>query len=175
MKTEAGIHPFEAAGLGKAPFRYAGMVDQDIRYGNAVVKINGVECETKPGGTCDYCGTYIVHMFRVTSSDGRTFKVGSDCIEKVDAKLIVPVKADIKQFKAKQDRERIEAARSMLERPDVVEILKAFPHPQPKAAYNGATFHDYAVWIMRNAGITGKLGVARAIEKKTKAYADREV
>lgn len=54
---ETAIHPFERAGLGKAPFRYVGMVAQDLCYGQAILnraehEQTGVAVTTKPGGTC---------------------------------------------------------------------------------------------------------------------------
>jgi len=82
------IHPFEARGLGQAPFRFVGMVEQDLCYGEAILnreeyQRTGIALTTKPGGSCAYCGTYIVNMYRVRSADGREFHVGCECVEKV--------------------------------------------------------------------------------------------
>jgi len=91
MKTEASktepIHPFEAAGLGLAPFRFIGLEAQDKLYGKVILnraeyERTGIAVTTAPGGSCAYCGQYIVVMYRVRSSDGRTFHVGCDCVEK---------------------------------------------------------------------------------------------
>jgi hypothetical protein len=81
------IHPFEAAGLGLAPFRFIGLEAQDLCYGEAILnraeyERTGIAITTAPGGSCAYCGQYIVVMYRVRSSDGRTFHVGCDCVEK---------------------------------------------------------------------------------------------
>ncbi len=100
------VHPFERSGLGKAPFRFVGAVQQDIRYGQACVgTIDGVEILTKKGGTCAHCGQYIVNMFDVVSSDGKRFHVGSDCVLKTgDSKLVTAVKKAVsKANKAKRE------------------------------------------------------------------------
>jgi hypothetical protein len=99
------VHRFEAAGLGKAPFTLLEM--QRIVF---------QACPGAPiqaGGSCDYCGTAICYAFRIQSADGRSFKVGSDCVEKVgDAGLA----QKIKRVRAAYDRElrmaRRERARS---------------------------------------------------------------
>jgi len=77
------IHPFESRGFGKAPFKCV-----------AVTKNVYSACpgHSQPGGTCDYCGTGIMYEFHIQSSDGRKFKVGSDCVEKTDKDLSRQVK-----------------------------------------------------------------------------------
>lgn len=48
---EETVHCFERAGLGKAPFRYIGIVDQVMSGDNRVIgSIGGCQVETKPGG-----------------------------------------------------------------------------------------------------------------------------
>lgn len=79
------IHLFEQAGLGKAPFYYVG------------------DAEANPCISCDYCSHAIKAVFMVQSSDGKTFRVGSDCIFKVgDAGLRVKVDQAIRQQKIKR-------------------------------------------------------------------------
>ncbi len=68
------IHPFEASGLGLAPFRYVGFSVNEIRYPDG---------HAQPGGTCNHCGTGIKFEFHVESSDGRRSIVGSDCVKKL--------------------------------------------------------------------------------------------
>lgn len=157
------LHPFERAGLGKAPFRYAGMVDQDIRYGMATIgEVGGCLLQTTPGGTCDYCGMAILNMFRVQSADGKTFKVGCDCIEKVDAKLAKAIAPEIKRRKDAREKARIDAAKALLPN---AESLRSKPHPTAFMATQGATLWDYAAFLMRNGGKCGQLRAARMIEK----------
>jgi hypothetical protein len=73
----AHMHPFERANLGTAPFRCVG---------GYVSKFQAVpgdpSCPIQPGTSCDYCGQGIMNVFVVKGSDGRKFKVGSDCIDK---------------------------------------------------------------------------------------------
>jgi hypothetical protein len=80
----APIHPFEAAGLGLAPFRFVGMEHKTFQA-----------CPGAPiqvGGSCDYCSTGISYFCWIESADGRRFKVGSDCVAKVDPALAASVK-----------------------------------------------------------------------------------
>lgn len=121
------VHPFESAGLGKAPFRFVGMIHQNVETtmdGQEMVcvgQVNGVPVYTKPGGTCAFCGTHIVNMYEVESSDRIRFHVGCDCVHKTtpaESELAEAVKAAEKEHtkaltkarKAKRDAER-EAAR----------------------------------------------------------------
>lgn len=108
-------HPFERAGLGLAPFRFVGMVEQDKAYGEVILnraefQATGVAVTTKPGGSCAYCGTYIVNMYNVRSADGRTFHVGNDCVERVgDRKLVEAVKVAAAKLGRAKRVARIEA------------------------------------------------------------------
>ena len=151
MNTQT-IHCFEDAGLGKAPFAYAGMVDQNISYGQAVIgNIGGCAVTTKPGGTCDYCGTYIVNMFRVTSADGKAFKVGCECIKKTgDEGLIRKVEDAVR----KMNRNRREEKKAAALRADQqlcetaqIGLLSSKPHPNAYRASQGETLADWARWM----------------------------
>jgi hypothetical protein len=62
----AGVHPFEAAGLGQAPFRLVGSYQQ------------------RPATACEFCGTSIVNVFQIEGADRRGFIVGCECVRKVD-------------------------------------------------------------------------------------------
>jgi hypothetical protein len=167
------IHPFEAAGLGKAPFRYIGMENQALNaHGmRKIGETGGVEISTKPGGTCDYCGTYIVQMCNIVSADGNRFHVGCDCVGKVgDPELVRVVEQDAKKhraaLKANRDKARIAAATAKL--PAVQGTLNAQPHPSEWGAKNGKTLLDYVRWMLENAGNAGKLRAAKMIEDAAK-------
>lgn len=84
-ETAKMVHPFEVAGMGKAPFQFVSVDSRGEMVG------------------CDYCGTGIKHKFFILSSDGKRSKVGCDCINKVDFGLYVTAK--------KAHREAIRAAR----------------------------------------------------------------
>jgi hypothetical protein len=76
-----GVHVFERAGLGAAPFRVIGY--DELKHSD------GPGCPVRPGGSCDYCGTGIMYACLIQGSDGRTFKVGCDCVAKTgDAGLL---------------------------------------------------------------------------------------
>jgi len=164
------IHCFEAAGLGKAPFRYVGMENQNIAYGERVIgNIGGVAITTKPGGTCDYCGTYIINIFVVESADGNRFKVGCDCIRKVSGEgsmvanlstLEKDLKAHKQAAKRAKDDARIAAAKLLVRSNG----LLAEPHPTKWLADDGKTLADYCEWLFANAGQSGQLRAAMIVE-----------
>ena len=161
--TATKIHAFEQAGLGKAPFRYVGMLHQEISYGERVIgSAGGIPITTKPGGTCDYCGKYIVNIFNVESSDGHKFHVGCDCIQKVgDAGLTKLVKADVKKMKAAREAARIAQAKADLPK---AYSLQGQPHPSSYHAGEGKTLAHYCEWLLKNGGTSGKLRACRMIE-----------
>lgn len=68
-------HPFEKAGLGKAPFSCTHVTENVWENGDGT---------TKAGGVCDYCGTGIRWEFWIKGSiaGARQFKVGCDCVAK---------------------------------------------------------------------------------------------
>jgi hypothetical protein len=77
-------HPFEGAGLGKAPFRL-------------------IRSTRQPKSCCDYCGTAIALEFWIMGTDGRTFKVGSDCVLKTaDAGLAHHVERELRVIRKAQ-------------------------------------------------------------------------
>jgi len=68
-------HPFEKAGLGKAPFSCTHVTENVFVVGDGT---------TKAGGCCDYCGTGIRWEFWIKGSiaGAKQFKVGCDCVAK---------------------------------------------------------------------------------------------
>jgi hypothetical protein len=124
--ANTNLHPFERAGLGKAPFRFVGIESQDLAYGQVCLNREefdrtGILLSTKPGGTCAYCGASILVMFNVESSDGQRFHVGCDCVEKCAraaagtdqerelARLLRPIR-DAKNARSRELRAAREAA-----------------------------------------------------------------
>jgi hypothetical protein len=164
------MHPFERAGLGKAPFRFVGS------YESKFVAAPG--CPAQPGSTCDYCGTGIMTVCRIRSADGRESKVGCDCIAKLerddnaaahiaygDDALIVAakrVKRDMaRAAKATRDEAKIDAARAVLDANRAV--LANLPHPHARP---GETFADYLDWGFANAGTAWKVNAARLLPQR---------
>tara|TARA_R110002126_G_scaffold226772_7_gene371470 strand:+ start:156 stop:683 length:528 start_codon:yes stop_codon:yes gene_type:complete len=109
MKTDnqdqVGMHVFTRSKLGSAPFRCVGVFQQV----GPIVLSDGTQVGS-PGqamGVCAHCGTGIADCYQIKSADGKTFVVGSSCVEKTgDAGLIKSYKnsPEVRAFnKAKRD------------------------------------------------------------------------
>ncbi len=163
------VHPFQARGLGLAPFRYVGEKVQQRAYGQAVVGAlaDGTQITSKPGGTCAYCGTFIVNMYNVESADGQRFHVGSDCVEKIassDPELARVVDRAVSKARKLQTEFRnmtkIDALHTALAQPEVRATLASKPHPR---GFKGQTLLDSVEWMMQHAGTAGKLATAKVV------------
>jgi hypothetical protein len=165
--TMTGTHPFEQAGLGKAPFRLAGFSESTYQACPGA--------PTQPGTSCDACGTAIRYVCRIRSSDGREFKVGTDCVMKLDRadnRLVSEVEAAKKKIErqkrqAKADartareKDQIAAAFARLDADDALRLRFAQrPHP----SIPGHTMLDYVQWMRANAGHSGRLRIAKVVE-----------
>ncbi len=164
------VHPFEKAGLGKAPFKFVGAVSQNVSYGQAVVGHlnNGVEILTKAGGTCAYCGAGILNMYNVKSADGKTFHVGSDCILKVGGpdlakKVNKAIAAKRKATAAANAEKKIAAAIFALTQTETRSKLASKPHPTIFLANKGETLLTWVEWVMAHCGPGGQLNAAKAV------------
>lgn len=107
----AGLHRFERAGMGKAPFRVVG-------YGREVFQAipGDPSCPLQPGTSCDYCGTGIMDVAYIESSDGQKHKVGCDCVEKVgDAGLVHAIKRSPEYRRLQRDKRMALDARKSAE------------------------------------------------------------
>lgn len=119
-------HQFERAGLGSRPFRV-------LRTERKVFSIPGVEGSSRPGSSCDYCGTAITNVWWVCGSAAtdREFKVGCDCVYKVDPKLYAELQAFRRAERAElramaaRARETREAERRSAERAATAERNEA--------------------------------------------------
>jgi hypothetical protein len=148
-KETSTIHRFELAGLGKGPFQFTGTVTEKV-----FVACPGAM--PKAGSSCDYCGTGIRYEFWVTSADGKTFKVGCDCIHKTgDRGLIQQIakaERELRDAKNKAAKERkaarlagrVELAKIRLK--SVCGTIASQPHPNQYLADQGKTLLDY-VWF----------------------------
>lgn len=160
------LHVFERSGLGKAPFRFVGMLQQDIAYGEAVIsREGGILVTTKPGGSCDHCGAYIVNMFQIESSDGKRFKVGSDCVLKTgDIGLAKIVKAKVSELnKVRTDArnaDRIETLKLQLSDNAIRAKLREFPHPH---GFKGKTLLNFVEYMNLRGGTSGKVKAAKKV------------
>lgn len=158
----AGTHPFERAGLGRAPFRFIGMT-REVYQACA-------DAPMQPGAACEYCGQGIMYVCMIEDATGRKFKVGSDCVEKTYGH------GSSIQNKAEQDRKRLEAeakARRLAER---VERAKAIliehprlltdePHPYAASNQSHWTLRDRVEWLFANAGARGRTQACQIVER----------
>jgi len=154
-------HPFETAGLGRAPFRLAGFSK------NVYVAYQGAA--PVPGGTCDYCATGIMYECVIESADKKRFVVGCDCVLRLDrddrqlvdavkTKKLAVEKAARAAKKVKTiaaERARIDAAFARLGNSDVRRTLASQPHP----AITGDG-HSLLTYV----GHAGRLRAAKLIE-----------
>lgn len=166
------IHAFEQAGLGLAPFRFIGMIEQEESpYDAGTVKagiIGGCEIHTQPGGTCDFCGTFIIDMFKIRSADDKTFKVGSDCLLKTGDAGLIKLVPELKKKAAKARKEAREAElirrakEAFQSRPS---LFRDEPHPNAYWAKEGKTKRDYMQWCWDNdSTLNAARIILRAIE-----------
>lgn len=160
------IHKFEAAGLGKAPFRLVGMYESRC---SGTPGANGVTVgyAGQPSGTCDYCGTGIANCYQIQSSDGRQFVVGEDCVRKTDdTGLVDTVKRQANKVrsaaKADKDNELIAkydwALRQYL-------LTLTDKHPNTYHAGLGKTVGDYHLFVYNSSGRTGKVKLIKQFLK----------
>lgn len=175
MNRRTLIHPFEDAGLGRAPFRFVGMENRVGPIKSHDHK-TGITTEIgspgQPMGSCDYCGQGIALCCHIKSSDGKRFIVGSDCVARTYGEKD-PVALDTKRAIARHRRQRdaaskgrrIEAARATFERHRT--LFEAEPHPNAYWAGKGQTLADSIDWFFKNAGTAGKLKMTRLVERRT--------
>lgn len=162
------IHPFEEAGLGKAPFECVGVVR---KIGPLQVGPDSFAgAPGQPMGTCAYCFTGIAECCQIKSADGQSFEVGNVCVGKTDdGRLMYNTRLAVQKHRGEHRRqretERIDAAKKLLEDPAIWDALKGQPHPIDYMAARGLMLFDWARWMMENAGRAGQMRVARVLEK----------
>lgn len=159
LNASNSVHVFERAGLGKAPFRVIGIVEEPAI--KRFTTPEGLTCETKGGGTCDFCGTYIRTICTIKSADGRRFKVGCDCVLKAGDKGLRRV---VDAHKARARREALQAKGAAADAiiADVLatkaDALRALPHPKGFTDRNTGeplTAFDWLSYMARGVGATG--------------------
>lgn len=160
----SNVHPWEARGLGTAPFRYVGAA-------RTVNVIGAMSAVVQPAGSCAYCGAALTYSCYIKDANGAQFTVGDTCVERlwsVDldrASRRVVTQAQKALKKAKRDAQkaresaRIEAAMNCDAATRLA--LEAEPHP----TRDGLTLRDWVGFMFQNAGHTGKLKAARVVER----------
>lgn len=165
---EANAHPFERAGLGKAPFRCIGVFESVYQACPGA--------PIQPAGTCQYCGMGIRYCCRVQSADRKTFVVGCDCVMKLDRESNRELVAVVKTEKAKREsarRKELAAAKKKAEYAVIDAARESFkanrdqftnrPHPNEYYAGKGLTLADYMDWTFLRGSHSGRLAVAKIV------------
>ena len=167
MKTDnqqlVGVHKFQAAGLGLAPFKFAGMTINMFNNGDGT---------QKPGGTCDYCGASIAYEFHVRANDGKEFKVGCDCINKVgDAGLIQAYTTSPEYRKIQAAKRAVKASAVFQELRALIDankvLLASQPHPRGYSDRAGKplTALDMYEWYFSHCGAAGRASTLKGLKK----------
>lgn len=174
------IHPFEKAGLGKAPFKYRGIITRVCGADTTDPK-TGIQTGAtgQAAGTCNYCGMGIKYCCQIESADGQRFEVGTDCVEKLnrddnrDVSALVQTVARDRAAIESANRRAAAANRKARENENKTATFAAFnenrakfealPHPNAHFAAQGKTLADYYDWIGRYAGHTGQMAAVKAI------------
>lgn len=157
------VHKFEAAGLGKAPFKFVNVIER--------VYVSCPGAIPQPSGTCAYCGNGIKYCCVIVSSDGKSFEVGNECVKKTDdAGLVRKAKAAITEEQRKKRVERefddIRHAKAALESSDNLRgYLATQRHPNSYFSakfpeYNLLTYHE---WVFDNASHSTRVKSAQSI------------
>lgn len=164
IESNVGKHAFEVAGLGLAPFKFVGASENRITYPDG---------SSKAGGCCDYCFTGIALECHVQSSDGKRFKVGCNCIEKVgDSGLM-------KAYKTSPEYRAIQRAKVAAKNKAVFDALQstiaanearlsAMPHPRgftDRATGAALTMLDQVKWLLNNCGASGRASTLKMLQK----------
>lgn len=140
-------HEFEAAGLGSAPFELHS-------YRRA-----------RDGATCQFCGTRIVHVYIIRGADGRTFEVGSQCVNRSgDRALRDAVARKAAEIKAADERARIDHALLRLRSDTIREALANVQSPTPEGKRRGESALEWCDWMCANSGPKGHLKLAAFME-----------
>jgi hypothetical protein len=181
LNTEvAFLHPFEKAGLGKAPFRCVGVSRKvgPIRIANKDGTVTEIGAEGQPMGSCDFCGTGIADCYEIRSADGKAFVVGCDCVAKTCAKgerILAEVEAKARDLRnaaarvraAKKAKAADARLAELLARPGFRASLEARPSAYAWKAAEGATGWDDLEWLANRCGHAGTVRLIKRLEKET--------
>lgn len=150
--NHVGMHVFERAGLGLAPFRCVGFGESYIVHPDGT---------TQASGCCAYCSTGIRYTCRIRSRDGREFVVGTDCVAKTgDAGLLKSYKthpevraANRAKARAKDDAVRAEWTALMADPANVAKLSAVMVPGRPWVPGEQVTLYDdlKRVWSMCGA------------------------
>ena len=154
--TKQGLHTFEAAGLGPAPYRFTGVTEMVYQACPGAPK--------QAGTNCQYCGTGIIWAYGLEAANGYKFHVGCDCIEKSgDAGLIRAYKTSpqhraiaANKRRARDEANQAEIARLLAEKRAILEAKTV-------KRYDGSEESLYSNFV-RCLGYCGAAGRARYLK-----------
>jgi hypothetical protein len=177
----ATIHPWEKAGLGRAPFEWLGITEE--RGPKRVVANDGVEflvgAPGQPMGTCSYCGMGIAECHHIRSADGKKFIVGCDCVSKVHAEgepVLTAAERASRDLRNTKARKRAAAKgkavkgelAALLADAAIKATLSGLPHPRgfvDRSTGQPLTLLDSVQWLAEHSGRTGKAKALKLIQK----------
>jgi hypothetical protein len=173
-KTTDKLHPFESAGLGKAPFKFVGFY-RDIGPKPMGDGMTTIGAPGQPMGTCDYCLNGIANCYQIASADGKHFVVGCDCVDKLCNPTNLPASrlAHDKVYQAVKaaQRKATNEARQLREKAKIAEGQKWADENEQllRATQNGfrpgESLWDQYVWFMNNAGNAGKIKILKQLKR----------
>lgn len=138
------IHAFEQSGLGKAPFSFDGWFE-----GNATPAPNMPKVTA-----CDFCSTVIKSCFRIKSSDGKSFIVGSECVKKTgDKGLVKQVNWEVARQKRSKMWDKWQEVKKMIKgEAEMPQELKDKLSSQKHPYKSDMDMYDYAHYIAWHGG-----------------------
>lgn len=158
--ADINLHPFERAGLGKAPFKFAGWYESKF--------------QAIPGdpSSCDFCSQGIMIVCRILSADGREFKVGQDCCRRtgdrklVDALGLEKRRADKKKRDSKSADVRSELYALLADENvrNALSVLKR-PNPVPGWSTEMNSLLSYVDFLAHRAGAAGRLRALKLVKE----------
>ncbi len=170
MTPAAVSHPFERAGLGVAPFRVVGVCEKrgPIRTVLASGVVSEVGGPGQPMGTCSYCSQGIAICYAVRSADGKTFDVGSECVNRtntpIEPKVVRELNAKARDRRNAVADERVARTRELLAREDVRAALAA--QAAGGDGWNASRpMLERVEWLLAHAGRSGKVRACRLVEQ----------
>ena len=160
--AEIGMHVFERAGLGKAPFKL-------VHVYECVFK-PFPDAPARPGRGCSFCGTGIMTAYELKSADGKYFVVGCNCVEKTgDTGLIKAYKthpehrALLRQKAALKDAANIAEWKRVTTDPESMEKLSSVVR---ESEYRGKEpWLTFALRAWDYCGASGRANYLRAAKK----------
>lgn len=165
--AEIGMHTFERAGLGKAPFRCTGFQVKKFQA--------HPDAPVQPGASCAYCHTGIMQCFEITSRDGKKFEVGCDCVDKTGDRGLIrsykqhPMVRAANRAKSQARDERVKAEWASLIADETSNALLSSIFVD---AYKGGQ-ETWLAFAIRAWGYCGAAGRGRYLRTAKKIIAEK--